>query len=51
MNDSGSREDIIAGKNQQLLATWKSDGIVFAKGLNIDKKKFNKMLAEFFSEQ
>ena len=43
------QKEIVTGKNDEIIATWKPNGIVFAKGLNINRVKFNKMLAEFFA--
>lgn len=43
------QKEIVTGKNDEIIATWKPNGIVFAKGLNVDRGKFNKMLAEFFT--
>jgi len=44
------QEEVITGKHDEILATWKPNGIVFAKGLHVDKKKFNNMLADFFAK-
>lgn len=46
---TNEQEEIIIGKNNEILATWKPNGIVFARGLNVNKGKFNKMLADFFA--
>lgn len=50
-NEHKDRQDTITGKNGEILATWKPNSIIFAKGVNIDKNKFNKILATFFASE
>jgi len=53
LNDQlGSKEEeIITASNGQVLAAWKKGGIFFSKDVNIDKKKLNKTLIEFFKNK
>ena len=47
----GAEEEIVESKSGQVLAKWKDGKLYFAKDLNLDKKKFNKMLISFFHAQ
>lgn len=37
--------------NGQVIASWRKGGVFFAKNINLDKKKFNKLLIEFFRDK
>lgn len=42
-------EELIKSTSGQILAKWKDGKLYFAKDLQLDKKKFNKMLIDFFN--
>jgi ParB family chromosome partitioning protein len=44
-------EEPISLANGQVVAAWKKGGVFFSKNVHFDKKKFNKMLIEFFKDK
>ena len=44
-------EEIITDSSGAVLASWKKGGIFFSKNINVDKKKLNKLLVEFFNKK
>jgi len=51
-SESGKQEkQIITNHAGQVLAVWKKDSIFFSKNTNVDKKKLNKLLVEFFKSK
>jgi len=50
-DEQGEQEELIHNASGQVLAKWKAGKLHFAKNLNLDKKKFNKMLINFFHAQ
>ena len=44
-------EEIITNPAGQILAVWKKGGIFFSKNTNVDRKKLNKLLIEFFKNK
>ena len=49
--EQGEQEELIQNADGQVLAKWKAGKLHFAKDLNLNKKKFNKMLINFFTTQ
>lgn len=44
-------EEPIFLPNGQVVAAWKKGGVFFSKNVHFDKKKFNKILIEFFKDK
>lgn len=47
----GANEELIETPSGQVLAKWKDGKLHFAKGIEVDKIKLNKMLISFFNAQ
>jgi len=44
-------EEIITNRTGEVLAVWKKGGIFFSKNVNVDRRKLNKLLVEFFKNK
>ena len=44
-------EEVIASKAGQVIGKWKDGKLLFSKDLQVNRKKLNKMLVEFFAEE